>query len=130
MSMQSLKKSLKLEQGNEALTDRRTPDGRTDGQRTLKVRRVLCHFLCGGGIKSLQRGNMHRYVKSNKQLSRITNTLVITYMTKSHFVLQELSLLISVVTLKQIFFFHDRNAKAYTSTQSEYTVYIIGSCTK
>ena len=33
--------------------------------------------------------------------------------------------------LKQIFFFlHDRNAKANTSTQSEYTVYIICSSTQ
>ena len=47
MSMQSLKKIgqkvLKLEHGNEALTDRRTDrqtDGREDDGRTLKVRRV------------------------------------------------------------------------------------------
>ena len=52
MSMQSLKKIgqkvLKLEHGNEALTDRRMDDGRTDTQKFGGYNIIPRHFLCGG----------------------------------------------------------------------------------
>ena len=53
MSMQSLKKIgqevLKLEHGNEALTDRRTDGRRTDGHSKFGGYNIIPrHFLCGG----------------------------------------------------------------------------------
>ena len=51
MSMQSLKKIgqkvLKLEHGNEALTEGRTTDGRTDTQKFGGYNIIPRHFLCG-----------------------------------------------------------------------------------
>ena len=53
VTMQSLKKIgqklLKLEHGNEALTDRRTNARRTDGYSKFGVYNIIArHFLCGG----------------------------------------------------------------------------------